>query len=61
MGNADGDSYHTSATGTSDGQTRRVLAKAMNSDDWKWSQNKEDGAVKKGRAECQKEINDRYK
>ena len=38
-----------------------LLAKTMSSDNWKWSQNKEDDAVKKNRAERQKEFKDRYK
>ncbi len=38
-----------------------LLAKTMSSDDWKWSQNKEDDSVRKNRAERQKEFTDRYK
>ncbi len=40
---------------------QKALDDTMNSDDWKWSRNKEDKKVKEARDKRQKEFNDRYK
>jgi len=42
-------------------ELKRVLRKVQNSENWRWSINKEDPEVKKARAKRQKEFQDRYK
>lgn len=40
---------------------QKLLDETMSSDNWKWSRNQEDPAVKKAREQRQKEFEDRYK
>jgi len=40
---------------------QKLLDETMNSDDWKWSLNKEDPGVKEARTKRQNEFNNRYK
>ena len=42
-------------------ELEKLLDEVLNSDNWKWSINKEDQAVKDARTERQKEFESRYK